>query len=74
MNKGNPFGISLDDTVQAIMKSRQIPTLLMQAKPRQVVTANQNAYELFSKDLSEIEGYRGGQVFDRSLLNNSYAF
>jgi hypothetical protein len=64
MNKGNPFGISLDDTVQAIMKSRQMPTLLMQAEPRQVVTANQSACQLFSKDLSEIEGCRGGQVFD----------
>lgn len=36
----------------------------MQAEPRQIVTANKSACELFNKDLSEIEGYRGGQVFD----------
>ena len=46
------------------MNSRQLPTLLMQAEPRQVVTANEKALELFHKDLSEIEGHRGGQVFD----------
>ena len=36
----------------------------MQAEPRQVVTANKSACELFNKDLPEIGGYRGGQVFD----------
>ena len=46
------------------MKSRQYPTLLMQAEPRLVVTANKRACELFDKDLIEIDGYRGGQVFD----------
>jgi hypothetical protein len=64
MNKGNPFGISLNDTVQAIVDSRQLPTLLMEAEPRRIVTANQSACELFNKDLMEIDGYRGGQVFD----------
>jgi len=40
------------------------PALLMQSNPRQVVTANEKACELFGKDLSQIEGHRGGQVFD----------
>ncbi|MBU1736499.1 MAG: hypothetical protein KKG35_00005, partial [Proteobacteria bacterium] len=31
---------------------------------RQVVTANRAACRLFNKDLSRIEGFRGGQVFD----------
>lgn len=42
----------------------EYPTLLMQAEPRQVLTANKEACGLFGKDLSQIEGYRGGQVFD----------
>jgi hypothetical protein len=40
------------------------PALLMQADPRQVVTANAKACDLFGKELSQIEGARGGQVFD----------
>ena len=64
MNQDNTLGLSYNDTVQAIMKSRQMPALLMQAEPREVVTANESACELFSKDLAEIEGCRGGQVFD----------
>ena len=41
-----------------------MPTLLMQAEPRVIVTANKSAQELFNKSLAEIEGKRGGQVFD----------
>lgn len=40
------------------------PILLMQGNPRQVVTANRRALELFEKELHEVEGHRGGQVFD----------
>jgi transcriptional regulator of aromatic amino acid metabolism len=40
------------------------PVLLMQTNPRQVVTANEKACELFGKDLAQIEAKRGGQVFD----------
>ncbi len=40
------------------------PILLMQGNPRQVVTANRRALELFEKELHEVEGCRGGQVFD----------
>jgi len=49
---------------QAFVNSFEFPALLMQTDPRQVVTANQKACEVFSKSLSDIEGYRGGQVFD----------
>jgi len=62
MNNDNTS--SGNDSPQAILNSRKLPTLLMQAEPRQVVTANKSACELFGKGLSEIEGYRGGQVFD----------
>lgn len=40
------------------------PVLLMQPEPRLVYTANTKAVELFNKKLFEIEGFRGGQVFD----------
>lgn len=40
------------------------PFLLMQENPRQVITANRRALELFDKELHEVEGHRGGQVFD----------
>lgn len=40
------------------------PVLLMQGNPRQVVTANTRALTLFGKALQEVEGHRGGQVFD----------
>ena len=52
-----------DDPV-AIALTRPKPTLLMQPDPRLVVTANKSARELFNKELSEIEGKRGGQVFN----------
>lgn len=42
----------------------EAPVLLMQGSPRQVVTANQSALDLFGKDLRQVESHRGGQVFD----------
>lgn len=36
----------------------------MQGNPRQVITANRRALELFEKEIDEVEGRRGGQVFD----------
>ena len=53
-----------DDELFDIVSSRPMPTLLMQAEPRVVVTANKSARQLFNKSLAEIEGKRGGQVFD----------
>lgn len=48
------------DALEAI----EAPVLLMQGNPRQVVTANRRALDLFRKELHEVEGRRGGQVFD----------
>jgi hypothetical protein len=46
------------------LEAIEAPTLLMQGNPRQVVTANKRALDLFRKELHEVEGHRGGQVFD----------
>lgn len=40
------------------------PLLLMQSNPRQVVSANKKALALFEKELHDVAGQRGGQVFD----------
>ena len=53
-----------DDELFEIVNSRPMPTLLMQSDPRLVVTGNKSARQLFNKSLAEIEGHRGGQVFD----------
>ena len=42
MNQDNTSSNNRDDSPQVIMKSRQYPTLLMQAEPRQVVAANKS--------------------------------
>ena len=63
MTPDTPPNNNNDDPLD-ILNSRQLPSLLMQAEPRQVVTANKQARELFHKGLSEIENLRGGQVFD----------
>ena len=51
-------------TYQALLEAIDAPVLLMQGKPRQVVTANARALQLFEKELPEVEAHRGGQVFD----------
>lgn len=48
----------------AFIDSLEVPLLFLQGNPRQIVTANHWARDLFTKELSEIEGKRGGQVFD----------
>lgn len=53
-----------DDSIVSFLDNIEAPVLLMQPDPRQVRTANKQACELFEKDLSQIEGRRGGQVFD----------
>lgn len=40
------------------------PTILLNAAGCLVVTANKKACELFGKDLAQIVGQKGGQVFD----------
>lgn len=47
-----------------LLESIDAPVLLMQGNPREVVTANRQALALFGKKLREVEGHRGGQVFD----------
>jgi hypothetical protein len=47
-----------------ILDAIDAPVLLMQETPRQVSAANKRALDLFDKDLVNIEGHRGGQVFD----------
>ncbi|MFC1523916.1 hypothetical protein ACFL6N_03915 [Thermodesulfobacteriota bacterium] len=54
----------LTESPELFLNSLESPSLLMQADPRQVVTGNIKACQLFGKDLIDIEGYRGGQVFD----------
>ena len=48
----------------ALIEAIDAPVLLMQGNPRQVITANRKALALFEKELHEVEGHRGGQVFD----------
>ncbi len=47
-----------------LLESIDAPVLLMQGNPRQVVTANRKALDLFGKELHEVENHRGGEVFD----------
>lgn len=49
---------------RALLESLNVPVLLMQGNPRQVVTANTQALQLFAKDVAEVEGHRGGEVFN----------
>ena len=53
-----------NDELFDIVNSRPMPTLVMQAEPRVIVAANKSARQLFNKSLAEIEGKRGGQVFN----------
>lgn len=51
-------------TIRELIESIDVPILVLQPDPRQVYTANKKACELFGKTISQIEGFRGGQVFD----------
>lgn len=52
------------ESLEILINTVESPILLMQGEPRQVVTANKKACAIFGKDLPQIEGHRGGQVFD----------
>lgn len=56
------FSETSDNSV--LLESIDAPILLMQGNPRQVVTANKKALALFGKEMHEVEGHRGGQIFD----------
>jgi len=59
------FSLSNDiSTCREFIDTIDAPILVMQPEPRQVYTANKKALELFGKELSQMEGHRGGQVFD----------
>ena len=63
----NFFGTTANKLIENqrfFLNTIELPALLLQSEPRQVVTANNKACELFGKDLSQIEGYKGGQVFN----------
>lgn len=62
MNGHEPSVLGVDR--REFLEAIEAPVLLMQGNPRQVVTANQRALELFGKRLHEVEGRRGGQVLD----------
>jgi hypothetical protein len=47
-----------------LVEAVDAPILLMQGNPRQVITANEQALVFFGKGLSQVEGVRGGSVFD----------
>ncbi|MBU0485878.1 MAG: hypothetical protein KKB30_15345 [Proteobacteria bacterium] len=64
MSQVSPTSDSRKKNPQSHLKLLKSPALLMQAEPRQVVTANQKAGELFGKNLENIAGHRGGEVFD----------
>lgn len=64
MNQVGTASNNCKEDPQIFLNTLDPPTLLMQAEPRQVISANDRACELFGKDLAQIEGYRGGQVFD----------
>jgi len=58
------FQVSGASNNSELLEAIDAPILLMQGTPRQVVAANRKALELFEKELHEVEGHRGGQVFD----------
>ena len=64
MNLENKLSKTTLSDSKIFLNSLESPTLLMQEGPRQVVTANKKACELLGKNLNQIEGYRGGEVFD----------
>ena len=55
---------SLTTNVNRLLENIEAPVLLMQGNPRQVVSANRRALDVFGKTLTQVENMRGGQVFD----------
>lgn len=50
--------------IREYIQTIDAPVLLLQPEPRQVYSANNMACELFDKELFQMEGHRGGQVFN----------
>lgn len=49
---------------QDLIEKIDAAVLLFQGNPRQVVAANTKALQLFEKELHQVQGHRGGEVFD----------
>lgn len=66
------FGICEDCAIQVsatpesrpVLEAIHAPVLLLHGNPRQVVSANKMALGLFGKEMHEVAGHRGGQVFN----------
>ena len=58
------LAVSSESSKSELLEAIDAPILLMQGNPRLVITANRRALDLFGKELHEVEGRRGGQVFD----------
>lgn len=56
--------VSVTSDYATLLEAIEAPVLLMQGNPRQVVTANKLALDLFEKKAEQVESHRGGQVFD----------
>ncbi len=56
--------VSVTEDYATLLEAIDAPILLMQGNPRQVVTANRMALDLFEKRPEQVESRRGGQVFD----------
>jgi hypothetical protein len=52
------------DGAKGLLEAIEAPVLLMRGNPRQVITANAKALDLFDKTLPAVEAHRGGEVFD----------
>ncbi len=52
------------DSLKGFLDASAAPILILQSEPRQVITANQKACDLFKKELNQIKGNRGGKVID----------
>ena len=56
--------VSATPDSRAVLEAIHAPILLLHGNPRQVVSANRKALRLFGKEIHEVAGHRGGQVFD----------
>jgi hypothetical protein len=52
------------DSLREFLDASEAPLLILQSDPRLVLMANQKVCDLLKKELSQIKGYRGGQLLD----------
>jgi hypothetical protein len=56
--------VSATPDSRAVLEAIHAPILLLHGNPRQVVSANKIALRLFGKEMYEVAGHRGGQIFN----------